>query len=48
MGPSDKYRRSLLSSRVLHLFILDVVLLGVLGIELDTSLDFSDLMLHVI
>lgn len=34
MGPNDRYRESLLSSRILHLSILAIVLLEVMGIEL--------------
>lgn len=46
IGP--RFRKSLVSSKILHLFILDMVLPGVLGIELDTSPDLGYLLICVI
>lgn len=48
VGPNDRHRKSLVSSKVLHLSILDTVLPGVLGIELDAPRDLGYLLIFVI
>lgn len=46
-GPNDRPRKSLVSSKVLHFSIPDMVLPGVLGIELDTPPDLAYLLICV-